>query len=293
MDINQGLEFYKRLLTERHKLLTESLLNFANQLQRESKVGKLDAAKDVQSKIKGLRDGLPGSDVPSWLTTIQTEVDRYVQSNGDTGLAVLVALMETYNAVHQHKWGFVDEPLKGAVDFASIYQQAYSESRIPALFEELIAQINALIASGAIDSVKAIQRLEKLVATLRKNVRGDYLSTLGTWKVLRTLGVNLGLESLESIPIVKQITKAVRKTFADLDIEFKHVAETFNRRLSEQLPHDLPPLLEAHKEPLMLPSAPDADFIEAEFIAEAGDNGKHPAPQTPPSTIGHAVKPVT
>lgn len=149
--------------------------------------------------------------------------------------------MATINSeIENQKWDFPDTHANDAINFSAIYQEYYSNSRVPELFKELVAHLRSVVESDKIDSVKAVAMLEKLIATIRKNATSDYFSTRGTWDFTQAFFKNIGFELIESIPGLKHVSKALRKTMSDLDLEFSEVVEHIQTKLHETVNADLP-----------------------------------------------------
>jgi len=83
-------------------------------------------------------------------------------------ISAYTTVLAVYPEIENQRWDFADSSGNAAIDFAAIYQEYYRESRVPDLFDELVAQLEEIVNSGEIDSLQAIKALEKLILTIRK-----------------------------------------------------------------------------------------------------------------------------
>lgn len=234
-----------RLLQEKYNRLRGAVDDLFYQLTAEDRTRKLDAVKRVQTMLAEFRATLAQRDVPVWLQDLDHSINVYLSGHthdnaAATLLRSLTRLLPAINSVDElpNESGGA----RPAVDFVAVYADLFQRSHIPALFDELIKQIEAIATSGEIDSIKVVRRLESLIATIRKNVRADYFSTKATWEFTSLFIQNLGLEVLESVPVLKQTVKALRKTMDELNIEMHQVYGAFKVKVIELVQDDLPAL---------------------------------------------------
>ncbi|MHC4877759.1 MAG: hypothetical protein ACYTGL_14785 [Planctomycetota bacterium] len=196
---------------------------------------------------------MSSKDHPNWIVPLENRLKWYrnrAASQPDAGLQTINTILQLTPEIESQTWDFGDSAANAAIDFAAIYREYYRGSRVPELFDELVGQLEKIIESGEIDSLTTIKALEKLIATIRKNARGDYFSTRGVWEFTQLFFRNLSIEVLESIPGLKHFVKALRKTMSELDLEMSQVHDQVKQRLTESVSGDLPML---EYKPLALP----------------------------------------
>lgn len=245
MQKNDSVEFFLRFLRERYNAFRQALTVFLQTLALNDREKKINTAKLVLISLDDLKRSMSTKDQPLWVSTLEQKIQWYISSESrhlDAGLQVIQTILAINSEIENQSWDFASSEMNVAIDFAAIYQQYYRDSRVPELFEELVAQLQEIVDSGEIDSLQSIRALEKLIVTIRKNYRGDFFSTRGAWEFTQLFFKNYGLELLEDIPGLKHIVKAVRKTMSELDFEFEQVYEHIQQCLKDLSKTDLPML---------------------------------------------------
>ena len=276
MSKNESVEFFLRFLRERYDVFHGKYTDFLLALPQDDGKQKVITARATLAALDDLRRAISEKDQPPWFNTIHKMIDWYLRAghgNPEAGLKILRTIIKHNHEIESQTWDSRDFASDSAIDFARIYQEYFRQSRVPELFDELVAQLEAIISSGEIDSLDAIKALEKLVATIRKNSRGDFFSTRGAWEFTQVFFKNYALELLERIPGLGEAVKALRKTMSDLDSEFSQVHVEIRSHLTEIVKEDLP-MLEYH--PIQLPapkygqtSEPtDGDAVDSEIESQ-------------------------
>jgi len=98
----------------------------------------------------------------------------------------------------------------------------------------MISILEALLSTGTIDSVKAIEALKKLIATLSQNKDGSYFSTIASWKFVRTFTKNYIWKSLDNIPGVQTVKSAFEETLKEMDVEIEGLHKVISAELLEK-----------------------------------------------------------
>lgn len=262
MSKNESVEFFLRFLRERFGAFKNALTEFLETLSLHDPKQKVVAANAVLTALDDLKRAMSNKDHPSWINPLENKIVWYTKSSSlaDAGLQVIQTILSLYPDVESQSWDFADSSSNTAINFAEIYSEYYRESRVPELFDELVGHLEEIIESGEIDSLTTIKALEKLVATIKKNARGDYFSTRGAWEFTQLFFKNYAIEVLDSIPGLKHAVKAVRKTMSELDLEMSQVHDQVRRRLTESAKEDLPML---EYRPLALPAPKSEDEDDA------------------------------
>lgn len=235
-------ELLERLVRERHAQLQATLreLDLAIVLEnREVKIAKARAASDALSALKST---LAVGDQPAWIRSLERELNRYIGGaarDQESGRKLVDAFMKLRPAIDSQRWSFAADDA-GAIDFASVYDHYYSQSRIPDLFDQLVTQLEQVIASGEVDSVKTVEALERLIATVRANARGDIFSAYWTAQFSRAFLRNFLIAVLEEIPGLKTLVKALKETAKELDTEIDNTQSLANVQLVEMVKSALP-----------------------------------------------------
>lgn len=275
-----SVDFYLSFLRERLSILQRQFDDFFMYLGLDDRARKIEHGQLLLKTTSDLIATLYSKGVPSWLSDLQQAVDRYLGRLGSDPANATRSLLEKFIAIapemRAQTWDASDAD---GIDFAAVYATIYRQSRIQELFDNLASELQQIVDSGEIDGIKAIKTFEALIATIRKNSRGDYFASRSTYEIAGRLLKNFGLELLEGIPGLKQATKSVRKTMAEMDIEFEDVyagmRSQLNGIIKTEMPK-LPPLSEKNDQglpvleykPLTLPPAAQVDFGDEVLDAE-------------------------
>lgn len=267
MGKNASVDIFLRFLNERFEAFREALNELLKALTLEDRAKKAEACKATLGALDELKCALSSSDRPGWIGQLEGRLRWYLnhQNLADAGLTVLNTLLPMHSTIASQKWRFDDNA--PAIDFDAIYQEYYTGSRVPELFDELVGHLETIIKAGEIDSIQTIKALEKLIATIRKNSRGDYFATRGAWEFTQIFFRNLSIELLENIPGLKHAVKAVRKTMAELDLEMSQVHDQVSQKLLESMKEELPML---KYKPLALPSPPENGSVAESQLRTRG-----------------------
>jgi len=245
MPKNESVDFFLRFLRERFQAFRTSLTRFLDLLSQDDRNQKIKSAQHVLGTLDDLKRAMSAGDHPAWISPLEAKLQWYIKavpSHGDAGLQVIQTIIQLNPDIESQTWAFADSSANAAIDFDSIYQEYYRESHVPELFDELVSQLESIIEGGEIDSVTTIKALEKLIATIKKNARGDFFSTRGTWEFTQLFFKNFAIETLENIPGLKHVVKALRKTMSELDLEMSQVTDNVRKRLIDSAKADLPML---------------------------------------------------
>jgi hypothetical protein len=236
----QSVDQYLRVIHERFGIFKESLHNFKVIIACENREEKRKSANNVLAALDPLKAILSKSDQPNWIPPLETALKRYIAhiDRVDAIIGMQDAVINAVSAVARQKWGDIKDDV--LIDFGAIYRAEHAASALPTLFDQLISQLEQIVNSGAVDSIKTINSLEKLIAMARKTAGGDYLTTQGTLGFANVLFRNVGMEMLEKAPIVGPMVKGVRKTLEQLNLEAKQVFNHFNQKAQAAIRENLP-----------------------------------------------------
>lgn len=258
---SDSVEFFIRFLKERFGAFQQALSAFLQVLSLDDRKQKVESAKTLLIALDDIKRAISSNDRPAWIGPLDQKLNWYVNhhSQGDAGLQLLNIIIQLSPSIASQNWQFADALSSSAIDFAGIYNEYYAQSRVPELFDELVSHMESIIESGDIDSITTIKALERLIATIKRNARGDYFSTRGAWEFTQLFFKNLSIATLESIPGLKQAVKALRKTMSELDLEMTQVHDQVRQRLHTSVTGTMPML---EYKALGLP-APKSDTAES------------------------------
>lgn len=222
------LEFFLRFLNERHAAVRRAVDQLLQVLPENNPKAKAIAVDDALREANTLASAMSEQDRPPWIGTLQKALTRYSQRSQQDGESykLLKGLIDVYAPLNTQTWVHASDD--DALDFEAVYRRYTDESRLAELFDEMIGKIEGMLTTGQVDSNKVLRALEAVLATLKRNVRSSYFARRGAWQVASIYFRNFLWEALDEIPGVKAPVRALRKTFADLEKEFKQVGEHAN-----------------------------------------------------------------
>ncbi len=253
-------------LTEAYNNLKTNLDSFENVFIGDDPASKKQAANGLLASIKNVEQIVVPAQRPGWLKSLSTYTRRYVKEPNAASRKNLQNWLRTHKSEAQkHDWFGAT---KHAVDFAEIFKDHYVKSNVTALFDSLVTTLQAVIATGEIDSIKAKESLEKLIATIKQNAKGDMLSTVGLRDFLKTFGRKTMFEFATNLPGLKELSAAFEKTLDELDIEIAQVFSNVSNDIWENLKNNVP-LLE-RETPIDLLQLPSPDD-KSKFLTDASE----------------------
>ena len=245
-----------------HKLgeARNAVTEFAAVLALNDQQAKIAKASDARAKLQLLQDVLAPNHHPSWLKELGQCLNSFVASGESTStsiaiVSVLSSLMDKMNA---QKWSELTEENK-SLQISSVADEAYKKSKLPKLFENLAEELEKLITSEAIDSAKAITRLQELIKLIRMNARSSWYSA----QYLVPFAFSVIKHTITAYvkewsgPIGDGITSAIEEMAQEWPTTQQAVNEAVHDALESSFP-DVP----------YLPSASDIDAVEVTQVFE-------------------------
>jgi len=226
MSQNESVNFFMRVVNERHKDLITNIDKLYISLVSENKKEKVTANEVALGSLNTLSSFLSESDTPHWLTDLKGRLNWYVTNHSkrnDSNKVLIDKLIELNQQIHNHKWTLDQEVTNDSYNFDEIYERFKIASKLPELFDILIDTLEKMIASGEVDSIKTVTGLQQLLALLKQNKSGSYFSVMASWEFLGGFIKNTMWATLDSIPVIKQMKKGFEKTVEDMDRELDEV----------------------------------------------------------------------
>ena len=126
-----------------------------------------------------------------------------------------------------------------AFEFDEIFERYRSQSKLPELFDAIIEVLKKIRDSDAVDSKSMLDALNKIIATLRINIKGSYFSTHSAWKLLLAFCKNYAVIELKKLPAIGSMVEALEKTVQECDQEFVKLQEDIKEEIKNVVEHDL------------------------------------------------------
>ena len=233
MEENQGLNYFMRLLKERHSELKNTNDAFFNVLVNEDRKSKEAACQINLDAANNLSMSLADADRPEWLRTTIKWCSWYVNNlqREDANNFLFKNLFPIRNDLMQHEWTLSKNKAADDFNFDEMYERFKKESKLPEFFDALITMLEKMIASGEIDSMKTIASIQQLLSLLKQNKSGSYFSVMASWEFMGCFMKNTLWESLDSIPGVKQLKKGFEKTVVEMDIELDDIHQSIAQEM--------------------------------------------------------------
>lgn len=226
------------VLQEKHAQYKGSLNALLDAFSNNDQAAKIDANLQLNKISKDLSSILAQADRPPWLVRAIELTGKFAKVNPNAETArsgsswnLVKELILNYEEAIGYQWTLTEQDESNACNFDVVFIEARKETNLTNLFDAMINDLEKLLATGQIDSIKAIDSLKKLLDTLSENKNGSYFSTIASWQFAKTFTKNVVWQSLEDIKTIKTIKTAFEKTLSDMDIEW----DTLHKRISTEL----------------------------------------------------------
>lgn len=220
-----NVEFFLRTVEERYEIFKSSFSSLVSALCSENIQEKKKAAEDAQSASDSLLSIISKSDHPGWLTQFKSDLHVYIQSTNRSGSSnrLMKSMLKLHPQMESHRWAFDRTSVLKPVQFEEIFKEVYTNSKGPDLFEKLLASLQSIVDSGEVDSLKAIEALNKLIATIKANMRGTYFQAVGTTHFANSVLRNYLWKLLKKVPGIGDLLEAVSETLEEMDGEMSEI----------------------------------------------------------------------
>lgn len=288
MSTPDSFNIYIKTIQWKLEQFHESLKDFLNVLTLQDAVAKHSAGLRALNDLRELNKMIAPGERKPWLEKVEQSLGGYVAGNpGDNGVSVLHMLFGHYAQLRSLSFASAEDLRPETEEIESIYLKYFDESKLPALFDELVFNLERIINSGQIDSIRAQESLERLVAAIRKNASGTAISRRAAITIAKTFIYNLSFELLEQLPFVAPVVKATRATVDDLSKESTRVDTLFRSEVETSVKRDFPFLDSSAEgsqrisEVLLLTSAKDASEAKALGTASGSSSRQNRKRQLP------------
>jgi hypothetical protein len=236
MDSNESLNHFMRLLTERHDDLKKTNDALFDVLIDENKKAKETACLANLDAANNLSISLASADRPDWLNLTVKWCKWYIDhvKRDDASKYLFKNISPVRNDLMQHQWALSKDKEDVDFHFDEMYERFKKESRLPEFFDALIDTLEKMIASDEIDSIKTINSIKQLLSLLRQNKSGSYFSVMASWEFVGGFIKNTLWESLDSLPVVKQLKKGFEKAVGEMDIELEDLHNSIAQEMKNK-----------------------------------------------------------
>jgi len=249
--LNENVAFFLRSVDERETAFQNSLAALVNALAAEDQGQKKQAAEKAASDLNHLLSVVSTKDHPEWAKTLRQQLGLYLKNYRNSGASakLINAIIDIMPKLRAHRWKFEESDDVKAVEFEEIYRVARDQYPVEEKFQSLLDALQQLVDSGQVDSISTINALEKLIATLRKNMKGSYFQAVGASQFAAAIIRKYLKRQLQGLPVVGDLFKATEDALGDLEVEMSEVHTEVRRLLAEQAHVDIP-AIEYHVDPL-------------------------------------------
>lgn len=209
----ESVEVFRRTLNARFRSfkseLDATLKAFSEKKDEQSR----GFAEKLAHAGRDLESILSNNDLPAWVLPITNAAKAYAANPQHDGprWQLLQVAMNFYPSV---------KPIgeltasHSVYDFDKLYDTLLKEGSLPELFQRMIDVVSQIIESGQVDSLTVTRSLEKLLAILKANQNGSYVSVWQSFSFSKFL-FNCAIGYLKSIPTIKVFLEAWEKTIEE------------------------------------------------------------------------------
>ena len=267
MPNTESVQAYLRAFNERHDVFRTKLDQFWIVLIENNPDNKIAVARELATSLDDLKRILSLNDRPAWIAQLETLLRSMINNPRNPGVVTeaVKTLLNLHPRIVGESWKFRDEAAERAIDYDSVYKKYYDQSRLPELFEDLVRRLQEIVDSGQIDSLRALRGLEKLIATIKRNLKGSFFSVIQTRSFAKSFVRNAFWKVLSDLPMFGSLIEAFEKTLEAMDSEVETLQFRMAEDLRSQTAIDLP-MLEVRERPVLALGSPDA-------VRESSDKG--------------------
>lgn len=217
MSQNESLNFFLRLVREKHTTLKQQADFLLKEMAGENLDGKKAQASGVRDRAADLRSVLSAKDVPGWLDHAISTLSQF-STGGIPPADFLINMLAWKPELDRQNWSF-DSADSTAFDFDAIYERYRSESRLPELFDSVVRILEEIRASGEVDSVAMMNALGKVISTIKKCKDGSYFSLNAAWDFLWVFVKNYLWNELAAVPGLGTAAAALKTAIESINEE--------------------------------------------------------------------------
>ncbi|RNL63556.1 hypothetical protein [Zhongshania marina] len=168
---------------------------------------------------------ISNDDHPNWLRQIKADLHNFLQHANKTNASnrLMLSIIKLSPQIEAHRWAFDRNSTLNPVKFEEIFKEIYEGSNGPDLFQRLLDNLQGIVNSGEVDSITAIDALNKLIATIKANMRGTYFQAVGTTHFANSVLRNYLWKLLKKIPAIGDFLDAVGETLEEMDGEMSDI----------------------------------------------------------------------
>jgi hypothetical protein len=205
---------------------------------------QLPIAQMAYSQAQALRDGLAPQDQPVWLAPIEGALHSFCDNHRakQTASALNKAIAMHWAAMDKQQWTLESEDI--AFDFDRIFEKHYKTSRIPELFDKLVDLLTQLIEAKdekghyVIQNRGAIEAIEKLIATLKKNRNASLYSIVCTYNFLMKMAKTFAWKRLQRFDLIEDLVASFQEHVEHLRGEMDDVNQHTTNELRSTISVD-------------------------------------------------------
>ncbi len=226
-----SIEFVTRLVVEKHNQVKSSLDSLLLIIAKEDKELKNKVVEKLLTDLQSLIDVVPQEGRPNWIGRLVSFSRNYYKSKDTSTL--LKQILTIHSEIMNHNWRF-DQTGDLGFNFDAIFNKYKKESRLNDLFDSIVKILEKMISDGHIDSIRVLESLNKIIATIKRNKNGSYFSIMSTWQFFLHFMKNVLWEELTSIPVLGTLLKALETTANEMDQELVSLHQNIQKDMEEE-----------------------------------------------------------
>ncbi|MFC1745786.1 hypothetical protein ACFL35_17470 [Candidatus Riflebacteria bacterium] len=240
---DKSRKVYFKFLNEKQKVLLLSIEEIINKIGdnsiqtniREQALGTF--SKNTLKHVKELASLVPKEESPQWLITLKTSLLNFVRTlNSDKIKSTSIfikKLMQVYSDIENYKWIYEEQANLGII-FEDIFQKYKKESKINELFDKTVELLNKIADDENLDSIKALEKLNLVIALIHKNRDSSHFSIRACIKIVTNLIKNTIMVLLKHIPVYGKIFEVLERTIKDLNNEMDVIEQNTSIEIKEK-----------------------------------------------------------
>lgn len=239
MPNDTSYQIFRRAVLRRAKVFRNALTEMLLGMAATSVSDREEKAKSLEDAAQSLCDILTAKDQPSWLQPIHESVTQFRATQTEDNARQLATIIVRLLPLVQPEQVISKNEDPPPYEFDEIYKQARNKAGIRELFDAHVHALAAIIDSGDIESVTALNALRQLVAALKANRDASYAAVKQSVFLARFIQ-NTVVITLKKIPGLGILVEAAEKTLAGTEDGVATLDREMNALLEQAVRESLP-----------------------------------------------------
>lgn len=221
-------DHWRTTFEEKHGEFVASIDQTLAALVGDNRAKKLKAITKATEASDALKNCIAKELRPNWIGRFDSAARNYVANPTDANALGLAKVLQTHWQ-QMRLWAQVEQSIL-QVDFDHLLLECIEDSRIDKLFEELIGNLEKIIASNAIDSIAIDRGIRTLTDALRQAATGTPTAKEAVIQLGSRFFRRAALNVLRETSVVGPMLQAAQEIIEEMEQEWCVVKQAWAER---------------------------------------------------------------